>query len=296
MKRRQLLSYSLLVLAGCTSTRVRPTGNLRDHGSELPLTLSVTDEQGLAPLTAKYELLRQKLSQLLEWDIEFYPVETTTVAAAGLQAGTINLALAGPTEYVLIRARTNATPVFALTRPNYHSIGVVPVDSPIRSLSQLKGKTLAMSDLGSTSGHLGPTSLLVAAGLDPKIDYSVEFLGDEGSLEALKAGQVDAWFGSLTDYTNFLNQEDVSAEDYRQIVQSPPLPNDVMVVNSRTSPQFIEQFRQLAQEHSTEIIAAITAIPANNKYRGSRVASVEDQDYDSIRQAYRMIGQGSFLD
>lgn len=296
MKRRQLLSYSLLILAGCTSARPRRIGSLADQGSDVPLTFSVTDEQGLAPLIAKYEPLRQKLSQLLEREIEFYPVETTTVAAAGLQAGTIDLALAGPTEYVLIRARTNATPVFALTRPDYHSIGVVAVESPITQLSQLKGKTLAMSDLGSTSGHLGPTSLLVEAGLNPQTDYEVKFLGDEGSLEALKAGQVDAWFGSLTDYRNFIEAGEISEQEYRQLVKSPPLPDDVMVVNSRTAPQFIEILRQLAEEHSAEIVDAITAIPDNNKYLGSQVVSVEDQDYDAIRQAYRMIGQGSFLE
>lgn len=295
MKRRQLLGYSLLFLAGCAGSRSR-VADPYDNSSNSPLTFSVTDEQGLAPLAAKYEPLRAELSQLLSRNIEFYPVTTTTVAAAGLQAGTIDLALAGPTEYVLIRARTNATPVFAITRPDYYSIGVVPADSPITELSDLKGKVLAMSDLGSTSGHLGPTSLLVEAGLDPKVDYTVEFLGDEGSLEALQKGQVDAWFGSLTDYRNFLSQDDVSTDDYRQLAQGPPLPDDVIVVNSRTSPQFIEEFRQLAQDHSDEIVAAITAIPANNKYLGSRVASVADNDYDSIRDAYRTIGQGNFLD
>ncbi|MFO8040127.1 MAG: phosphate/phosphite/phosphonate ABC transporter substrate-binding protein [Sodalinema sp.] len=295
MKRRQLLSSSLLFLAGCAGSRSQLRGPYENQ-SKSPLTLSITDEQGLAPLAAKYEPLRAELSRLLNRDIEFYPVATTTVAAAGLQAGTIDLALAGPTEYVLIRARTNATPVFAITRPDYHSVGVVPVESPITELNDLKGKLLAMSDLGSTSGHLGPTSLLVEAGLDPQTDYTVEFLGDEGSLEALQRGEVDAWFGSLTDYRNFLSQDDVSADDYRQLVQSPPLPDDVLVVNSRTSPQFIEELRQLAQEHSDEIVAAITTIPANNKYLGSQVVSVADRDYDSIREAYRTIGQGNFLD
>ncbi|KPQ33572.1 MAG: phosphate/phosphite/phosphonate ABC transporter substrate-binding protein [Phormidium sp.] len=295
MKRRQLLGYSLLFIAGCAGSRSQLTDPYENQ-SNSPLTFSVTDEQGLAPLTVKYEPLRAKLSELLNRDLEFYPVATTTVAAAGLQAGSIDLALAGPTEYVLIRARTNATPVFAITRPDYYSVGVVPADSPIRELGDLKGKVLAMSDLGSTSGHLGPTSLLVGAGLDPKTDYTVEFLGDDGSFEALQKGDVDASFGSLTDYRNFLSQDDVSAEDYRQLAQSPPLPDDVVVVNSRTSPQLIEEFRQLAQDHSDEIVAAITTIPANNKYLGSQIVSVTDRDYDGIRDAYRIIGQGSFLD
>jgi len=295
MRRRQLLGYSLLFLTGCAGSRSQLVAPQR-NGSNSPLTFSVTDEQGLDSLMAKYEPLRAKLSQLLNRNIEFYPVTTTTVAAAGLQSGNIDLALAGPTEYVLIRARTNATPVFAITRPDYYSVGVVPADSPILELGDLKGKVLAMSDLGSTSGHLGPVSLLVGAGLDPKTDYSIEFLGDNGSFQALQQGDVHASFGSLTDYRNFLNQDNVSPSDYRQLAQSPPLPDDVVVVNSRTSPQFIEEFRQLAQDHSEEIVAAITTIPANNKYMGSRIVSVADHDYDSIRDAYRIIGQGSFLD
>lgn len=290
MKRRSFLGYALLFIGGCTAaTETSPS-------STAPLTLSITDEKGLEPLQDKFEPFREAIANLLDRPVAFYPVETTTAAAAGLQSGAIDLALAGPTEYVLIRARTNAIPVFAITRPNYHSVAIVPQESEVQTLEDLREKTVAMSDLGSTSGHLGPTTMLVEAGLNPQTDYQVQFLGDEGSLEALKQRQVAAWFGSLTDYENFLEGAEVNAEDYRQIAKSPSLPNDVILVNSQTQTSFIETFRQQAIEADSELIAALTAVSANDKYVGSQIVSVSDAEYDTIREAYRAIGQGNFIE
>lgn len=293
MKRRSFLGYSLLFLSGCTTaTQTSPSTSTATAES---LTFSVTDEKGLEPLQDKYEPFRAALSETFDRPVEFYPVDSTTAAAAGLQSGAIDLALAGPTEYVLIRARTNAEPLLAVTRPDYYSVAVVPADSDIETLLDLRDRTVAMSDLGSTSGHLGPTEMLVNAGLNPKTDYDAQLLGDKGSVTALKNREVAAWFGSLTDYQNFLEQDGVSAADYRQIAQSPPLPNDVLLVNSQTSADTIAQLREQAIAREAELIEALTATPANDKYLGAQLVEVEDRDYDRIRDAYRAIGQGNFL-
>lgn len=293
MKRRSFIGYLLLFLSACTVATQSPSETASDTDV---LTFSVTDVKGLAPLQEDYEPFREALAKVLERSVEFYPVETYTTGVAALQSGKIDIALAGPTEYVAIRARTNAIPVLAVTRPNYYSIGVVPAESPVRSLDDLKGKTLAMSDLGSTSGYLGPTWMLVEAGLDPKTDYRVEFLGDTGSLDVLKNREVDAWFGSLTDYEEFLERSNLPDDAFRVLVKSPPLPSDVFVVESSTDPAFIERFRELAIRHQEELTAALVSTPGTAKYRGSQLTAVSDSDYNMIRDAYRTIGQGEFLE
>ncbi|MGC9504660.1 phosphate/phosphite/phosphonate ABC transporter substrate-binding protein [Baaleninema sp.] len=292
MKRRSFIGYALLLASGCTMASQTSSG-IADNTDVLHF--SVTDVKGLDPLEEDYEPFRAALENVLGRPVAFYPVETSTTAAAGLQSGDIEIALAGPTEYVVIRARTNAIPVIAITRPNYYSIGVVPAESPVKSIADLKGKTLAMSDLGSTSGHLGPTWMLVEAKLDPKTDYQVKFLGDEGSLEALQNREVDGWFGSLTDYEQFLERSQQSEDAFRVIVKSPPLPSDVLMVNSNTHPDFIETLREKALRHQEELTTALASRPGTVKYRGSELTAVSDGDYDSIREAYRAIGQGQFL-
>nr|WP_292762330.1 PhnD/SsuA/transferrin family substrate-binding protein [Nostoc sp. NOS(2021)] len=67
-----------------------------------------------------------------------------------------------------------------MERTNYHCIIVVRADSKIKLLSQLKGKTIAMRKIGSTSGHIAPIKLLMDAGLNPKTDFKTVMLDDKG--------------------------------------------------------------------------------------------------------------------
>jgi len=299
MKRRYFFAFSLGLLASCaanqTSDSTSSNSTPTENSSVAPLKLAISDVQGLEELERDYEPFRVDLEESLQRTIEFYPVETYTQVASALQAGTVDLAIVGPSEYVLIRARTNAIPTIAITRPNYHAAIALPPESPVQSISELKGKTIAMIKVGSTSGHLGPTEMFMSAGLDPKTDYEVKMLGREGSLAALKNGEVDAWAGPVIDYEDFLEQEGVSASEFRLLKKGPALPNDVLIVNSRTNPEEIENLRDRLLADQDTLIAALASTPANTKYQESTLIAVDDQDYDMIRNVYRAIGEGNFL-
>lgn len=293
--RRSFIGLTLLFLASCTAAT--QTANLTPPGGDGAdsLKFAVTDVQGLDDLERDYEAFRVALEVALEREIEFYPVDSYAEAASALQLGKIDIALTGPSEYVLIRARTNAIPVVAITRPNYHSVIAVPAASPVKTVADLKGKTIAMRQVGSTSGHLGPTEMLMEAGLDPKTDYQVKMLGPEGSLKALKSGEVEAWGGPLIDYERFLREEGFSEADFSLLKKGPPLPNDVFVVNSNTDPRLIALLRDRAIARQQDLIAALSSVRANEKFQESTLVAVEDGDYDMIREVYRAIGEGGFV-
>jgi phosphonate transport system substrate-binding protein len=70
---------------------------------------------------------------------------------------------------------------------------VVLDDSPIRNLTDLRGKTVAFADQASSSGYFMPVYMLHEAGLEQGTDYEAIFAGGhEGSFAALEQGQVDA--------------------------------------------------------------------------------------------------------
>jgi phosphonate transport system substrate-binding protein len=277
-----------MFLAGCTASQT----NDRHAASPRQLTLAVTDAVN-PELLQEYEPFRQKLASLLKTNINFFPVESYTAAAIALQQGKVDLALTGPAEYVAIRARTNAIPIIALTRPNYYSIIIKTANSEIQSLAELKGKTISMGPVGSTSSYLGPTYLLVQAGLDPKTDITIKNLDKEG-LDALQKQEVVAWCGSLTDYQRFLQDRGLSATDFPIIAQSEPLPSDIFVVNSQLDPQFIEQLRQIMLSERVALIEALATVDGG-KYQEAQFQTAEDSDYDLIREAYKAIGQGNFF-
>ncbi|HEY9736281.1 MAG TPA: phosphate/phosphite/phosphonate ABC transporter substrate-binding protein [Trichocoleus sp.] len=288
MKRRNFLWCSALFMSSTVIACSRPTA---PPAAEIPaLKLAITDISGAEELEEKYEAFRAALAAALGTEVTFFPVENYTAATVALKRGDVDLALAGPSEYVVIKSRTNAVPIVAVTRPNYHSMIVVPASSPLSSVADLKGKTIAMSDIGSTSGHLGPTSLLLNAGLDPKTDVTVQMLGDEGSVEAIKTGKVDAWGGSAVDYADLLKDD---AGSFVVLVEGPPLPSDVIIASSNLDPAAIELIRErlLAQEG-----AIVSEIATHvSKYVGSTMQPALDADYDPIRTVYQAIGQGEFV-
>ncbi|NER00920.1 MAG: PhnD/SsuA/transferrin family substrate-binding protein [Cyanothece sp. SIO2G6] len=294
MKKRQLLGYSVWLLVSMAIACARPISTPPSGPTaveELPtIRLAITDVSGLAELEQSYDEFRVAIADALNTEVEFVPVENYTAATVALKRGEIDLALAGPSEYVVINSRTNAVPVIAVTRPNYRSLLVIPADSEISNVLDLKGQTLAMSDIGSTSGHLGPTFILMEAGLDPKTDLTVEMLGDDGSAAALKAGEVDAWGGSARDYADMLQDD---AGSFTVLVEGDALPSDIILASSSVDPSLVNIIRDHLLEHENDLVAALAT--HETKYIGSTLKPALDEDYDSIRAVYEVLGQGEFI-
>ena len=297
MKRRFFVGLLLGITVGCNSRNQSPgSGRLTSAADrKTSLKLAVSDVQGLEALQRDYEPFRVALAASLGQEVEFHPVEGYTAVAAPLQLGELDLALVGPSEYVLLRARTNAIPVIGISRPGYYCAIAIRSDSSIQSVTDLKGKTIAMYKVGSTSGHLGPTHILVEAGLDPKTDYQVQMLGREGSLEALRNGTVDAWAGPASDYEEHLQNVQSAGVTFPVLEKGQPLPSDTLIVSSRMKPEAIAQLRDRLLVDGQSLVAALGATPENFKYQHSTLVPVEDSNYDSIRAVYRAIGEGNFL-
>lgn len=291
MQRRNFLWYSSLFVAGCTAEV-----NSLDSGLTKPeqLKLAVTDISGIEELQRDFDKFRIALAEVLGIKIHFFPVKNYTAAAPAMQSGQVDVVFAGPSEYLILASRAKAIPCVAIQRINYHSIFVVRADSKIKSLAQLKGKTVAMRKVGSTSGHLAPIKLLMDAGLNPNTDVKIEMLNDQG-VQALKKGEVDAWTTASDRYKNILESEGLSEKDFTIISQSSLLPSDLFVASNKLAPDFVENMRSQMLKHQDKLLQGILSAKANQKYQGGKIVPANDADYNMIREVYQKIGQGSFL-
>lgn len=294
MKRRHFVGLSLLFVASCSTTVDRSNRSFSNLAVSEPETLefAVTDVQGAEDLQQNYQTFGTVLGEVLEKKIELFPVDNYIAAAVALQSGQLKLALIGPSEYVIVRARTNAVPVIAITRPNYHSIILVPANSEIKSAAQLKGKTIAMWKIGATSGHLSPIKILMDAGLNPQSDFKISMLGKKG-LQALKKDQVDALGIGMSRYNDLLKIDGLSAKDFRIIATGQPLPSDLFVASSNLPNTLVEKIRVRLVENEDKLIEAILLGKANDKYQGAKLVPAKDSDYNMIREVYQAIGQGN---
>ncbi|AFZ59090.1 phosphate/phosphite/phosphonate ABC transporter substrate-binding protein [Anabaena cylindrica FACHB-243] len=296
MKRRKLIWYSLLFTVGCASgiNTADDTPDQLAVTAPKKLRFAVTDVTGLEDLQRDFGAFRTALSEVLGIPIEFFPVDNPTAAAPALLSGEVDIVFAGPSEYLVLNARAKAIPVVAIKRINYHSIILVRANSPIKSVSQLKGKTIAMRSIGSTSGHLSPMKLLIDAGLDPNTDFKIVMLNDKG-IVALKKGEVDAWAVASDRYQNILASEGLSEQDFSIIVTGPLLPSDVFVVSNQMAADFVETVRSRMMANQDKLIQSLLVAPANQKYQGGQLVRTDDSEYNMIREVYQKLGQGNFL-
>ncbi|MEG4986451.1 PhnD/SsuA/transferrin family substrate-binding protein [Microcoleus sp. BR0-C5] len=294
MKRRHFVGLSLLFVASCSTTvnqSNRTSSNLAVSEPET-IEFAVTDVQGAEDLQQNYQTFRTVLGEVLEKRIELFPVDNYIEAAVALQSGQLKLALTGPSEYVIMRARTNAVPIIAITRPDYNSLILVRANSEIKSAAQLKGKTIAMWAIGATGGHLGAIKILLDAGLNPQSDFKISMLGKKG-LQALKKDQVDALAIGVNRYKDLLKIDGLSTKDFRIIATGQPLPNDLFVASSNLPNTLAEEIRDRLVENQDQLIEAILVGKDNDKYQGAKLVPANDSDYNMIREVYKAIGQGN---
>ncbi|MDC0833062.1 phosphate/phosphite/phosphonate ABC transporter substrate-binding protein [Geitlerinema sp. CS-897] len=296
MKRRNVLFYSLLFLSGyvvaCESSGEQQT----TYSTSKPdiLRFAVTDVTGLERLQQEYGTFQEALVDVLEIEVELFPVENFVAAAPAMLSNQLDLAFAGPSEYLVLNARAKAVPVVAVTRPTYYSVVVVRHDSNIKSLTDLKGKNVAMRTPGSTAGHIYASKFLLDAGLDPVSDITVRMLGDEG-LDALVNGDVDAWVTSNNIYPRLVREAGLSERDVPILVEGEPLPSDVFVANVNLAPEFLSEMRDRMLEHQDRLLNALLASPVNEKYSESEFVAASDADYDELREIYQAIGQEALI-
>ncbi len=263
------------------------------------IRFAVTDVEGLETLQREYGPFADILKDASGMDVELFPVTSRTAAAEALRAEKIDFVLTGPAEYVVMRKLTKAYPVIGFSRPDYFSAIVVMADSGINGPADLKGETVAFSDIGSTSGHLGPMQLLADYGLDPRNDVKSLHVHRNVGHEALKRGDVAGLGVNYRSWTDKVRAKDTEFEPgaFKVIARGPDLPNDVLLAGPHVESAVVEKVRDIFAERSDELVTAILKGEENQKYKGMKfLPGVEDRDYQYIRDAYATIGYPQYSD
>lgn len=285
------LLYRQLILALVAVGLTAPTLQAAE-----PLNFIVTDLEGLEEVQREFGPFKELLEKKTGLTIKFFPVTSRTAAVEALKAKKADFVLTGPAEYVVLRKLTSCTPIVGFSRPDYFAAWVVKADSGVNRLSDLKGKKVAMSDIGSTSGHLGPAQAMKDGGLDPQKDIQAIHTSKEIAWESLKKGDVAAWGYNATSFTRFRDKDKtVNPGAFKTISRGPDLPSDVLVAASHIDKKVSDSIVKAITENSDQLIAEILKGEDNKKYSGMQfLASVKDDDYNYVRDMYRTIGQPQF--
>jgi phosphonate transport system substrate-binding protein len=219
-------------------------------GSALSFTAPAVQAQSKEPLKfgvgmfqpdknkndATYTPLANYLSAKLGRPVQLRTVDTWEGLAKSLANGETDMGLLGPWGYVLANNESGAQAVATILyngKPEYFAHIVVGPESTAKSVDDLKGKTFAFGDKGSTSGYLIPFYMLQKKGLNPDTFFSrVTYTKHQAIETQVARGELDAGADYNRNRDAMIEQGLIKASDSRIIWTSDPLPNDAFAVSA----------------------------------------------------------------
>ncbi len=259
------------------------------------IRFAVTDIDGMEAVQREMGPFKEAFEAASGLTVEFFPVSGRTVAVEAMAADQVDFVLTGPAEYVVFNARLDAQPVVTWNRPEDYSNVVLLDSSPYQSVADLKGQMVSFGEIGSTSQHLSPATLLAEGGLVYAQDYEPVFLKRNVAMEALIKGEIAAIGLNRTHIAQMA--EAFPDQKLRVLVKGSDLPNDVLLASAKVPAEVVDAVRKTFAEKGEDLLAAITATEENEKYiGGSFNATVTDADYDGVRKMFENVGVTEFTE
>ncbi|MET9558010.1 phosphate/phosphite/phosphonate ABC transporter substrate-binding protein [Streptomyces sp. NPDC006645] len=188
-----------------------------------------------ARLTPAAKVLADALSKSLDCPVELTITEDYSAEVLAMENRKLDIGIFGPLGYVFAAKRADAEAVASFGdadgKLSSYTAGIwVPAKSSVTSIEQLRGKSLALASIGSTSGDALPRKALLDAGLakdDVKLNYAG---GHPEALLALVNGAVDAAEINSQQLSSAKEAGTFDASKFRRIWNSDPIPNDPITV------------------------------------------------------------------
>ncbi|AXF55911.1 phosphate/phosphite/phosphonate ABC transporter substrate-binding protein [Salicibibacter kimchii] len=261
-------------------------GDREDWPDEL--RFADTGVEGMEELQREFEPFQEELEETIGVDIEFFAVTDRTIGSTAMEYDQVDVLLAGPSEYAQVKSVVPDAELLAgIERGEYHAAFIVHEDSDIESLADVEGHSIAMKDAGSTSGHVGPSEMLIDEGMDVDEDVDIQLL-DEARFDAFLNRDVEVMATGIKDYHEMV--EEHGDDDFRLIAEGETLPNDVFVASPELPDDLIEHMRESMLENDEALLDSILVTGENDKYVDGTFAEAHDEDYDSMRNAYEELG------
>lgn len=213
------------------------------------------------------------------------------VAAMG--AGKVQVAWLPPMAYLLTHDRSGDEVILEVVRngkATYRGEIVVKADSPLKTIADLKGRSLAFVEPSSASGHLYPRALLLQNGIDPDTDLKdVKMAGShDAALTALLKGGVDAacCYDDARTKLAASTFPDIMKQT-RILAYTPEIPADNVTVMKGLDPALTQKVKDgllalAADEQGKQVLMDLYEVEA--------LVPGKDADYDPVRKMAEVLG------
>lgn len=199
------------------------------------LTFGVEPYEDAANLTPVYQTIGKALGDELGCKVDVQITQSYVAEILAMKNGKLDIGQFGPLGFVFASREAKAEPVASFADKNgklsTYTAGIwVPADSPIKTVKDLSGHTLALAESGSTSGDALPRMELVKEGVDKSV--KTEYAGGHPESQlALIHGKVDAAEINSQQLASSTKSGVFDPSKYRRIWKSDPIANDPITVS-----------------------------------------------------------------
>lgn len=258
------------------------------------LVMAVTPSNIPTELFKASEAFAAELGKKLGLTIKVYmPTDYLGVVEA-LRNKTADLAFVHPAGYVFANWEAKAQIVAVDVwhgKTSYTSRIFVRKDSGFKTLEDLRGKTIAFIDPGSTSGYVYPMVMLIKKGLvkdrNPKTFFKeAMFTGThEAALLALLNGSVDAVASFDLAPVQYLKDKE-RVEKLTYIAETEPIPEAGVIVREGLDPALVKKLYDALMAFNAPEYRPIL----KDFYGIDGFAPGKDSDYNPVREAIDLLG------
>lgn len=262
--------------------------------AQAPLHLVLTPSQKPTDLLASGEEFARVLGGLAGIPMRATVASDYAAVIEALRNRTADLAFVHPGGYVLASREAKARIVARNLwhgKSSFTSRLYVRKESGLKTVDDLRGKTIAFVDPASSSGYIYPMVLLIQKGLvknrDPKTFFKeVVFSGaHDASMRALLNGHVEV-IASFDNAREQYLKDPAERERVVFVAETPEIPEAGVAARDGLDPAVVARVRAAL----LSIKAPVHADLLKRLYEIDGFAPAEDRDYDPVRAAIELLG------
>ena len=226
-----------------------PQPPLTSQPTRAPLRVAISAVVSPKETFKTYQELLQYLGRHLGRPVELVQRKTYAEVNDLIRAGGVDLAFVCTLAYVQGQQEFGME---LLAAPEVHGEAlyrayvIVPADSPVARLDQLRGKVFAFTDPDSNTGRLVPTYVLWQRGENPEEFFrkTVYTYSHDNSIKAVADKLVDGASVDSLVYDHTLARNPQVAERTRIVFRSEPFGSPPVVVHPQLAKELKDQLRQ----------------------------------------------------
>lgn len=280
------------VFTACSNNK----GNNEASGSGRVFTIAYAPNESTDQSTDARNGLAKDLGEYLGCKVEEIQASDYNAIIEALRTGKADMAYMGANAIALGYERASVTPIAMKAEDGdskkavYSSLLVTnKKNTDINSIKDIKGKTIAFVDPDSTSGNLVPSSEIITAFADDKLDMdklhtngvffsAASYSGShQAGLQAVSRGDVDIVPVSNQILASEIANGNIKESDIKIIHESGTIPAEAMVVSSTVDDDTKEKLTKFLTEYDNKAYFKDVI-----KKENARFIKCSIKDYDTV--------------